>query len=268
MYTSNKAIAESFLFKFFYEVVYELLLLYHSYEIVNPQKLNKVHNRSCIYIGRHSTHNYELFGGIMTMYRYSNKLVRGIGHYLMYVMCPHFYVLGAVIGTNKNVEELLQHGEDIFINVGGAEELTFGGDMSHICHWETMSQRYRTGFARLSAKHCTPVIPVASGDIEGLVYAPFVIIARMFNIPVMYDRLMKLVYGYKKIYKILFIIKIWFSALFGLILVIPMPHHVRLHIGDPLFIRYDETVLEFAKRCEHELNKMNAKLKSKILKAD
>ncbi len=257
MYISNKQISNSFLFIFFYNYIYKIINLYHNYNIINDININKNYNKGCIYISRHSTHNYELLGGLISIYKYSKKPVRGIGHYLLYLICPYYAFLGVVVGTRKNVDELLKNNEDIYILPGGAEEMTFGDKNALKCYWHTMSQNYRTGFAKFSIKYDVPIIPIASAEVKDIVYAPVIEIARLLYIIKLYDSILLYFYNNKKVYKILFYIKIFFSVLFGSILVIPIPKKINLHIGNHLYKRQHEDIYEFTKRCEYELNMMH-----------
>jgi hypothetical protein len=56
------------------------------------------------------------------------------------------------------------------------------------------------------------------------------------------------------IYKILFYIKMIFTVICGSILVIPIPVNIELIIGNHIYKEENETLVEFTKRCEKELN--------------
>ncbi len=256
MYVTNQQIAKSIFFNFFYKYIYTFINLYHNYNVVNSENINKDYNKGCIYISRHSTHNYELLGGLFTLYKYSKKPVRGIGHYLIYILCPYYISLGVVIGTNGNVDNLLKHNEDVYILPGGAEEMTYGGKNALTCYWTTMSNRYRMGFAKLAIKHNVPIIPVASLEVKDIVWAPFIDLARLLYITEIYNWILFICFEYKKLYRILFYIKIFMSCLFGSILVIPKPKKINLRIGNHIYIQENESVFDFTKRCETELNNL------------
>ena len=123
--------------------------LYFNIKLKNPENIPK-HNKSVIYISRHSTHNYEVVPGSILLSKYHNKPIRGIGHYYVNILIPYAKYCGIVVGTKDNVNHLIDNNEIIFIFPGGQEELTIGSDNAYVVNWKSKSGNYRTGFAKIA----------------------------------------------------------------------------------------------------------------------
>ena len=117
----NNNIQNSIYYKLFLNYIYPLIILYYPINIINKNNIYKNLDKSCIYISRHTLHNYELLLGLFTINNYSPKVIRGLGHYLIYIMCPWYLLLGIIIGTKKNAEMLIKNNEYLFIIPGGGE---------------------------------------------------------------------------------------------------------------------------------------------------
>ena len=84
---------------------------------------------------------------------------------------------------------------------------------------------------------------------------PFIYIASKLQLTNLYHILMININNIF-IYKILFYIKIVFTLIFGSLLVIPIPTKIELIIGNHIYKKNNETLIQFTKRCEYELNKI------------
>ena len=84
---------------------------------------------------------------------------------------------------------------------------------------------------------------------------PFIYIANKLQLTKKYHILMMNINNIF-IYKILFYIKMVFTLIFGSILVIPIPINIELIIGNHIYKKENETLIEFTKRCEYELNRI------------
>ena len=110
----NNNIKKSFFYNLFIKYIYPIILLYYPIKIINKQNIYQNQYKSCIYISRHTLHNYELLLGLFTLNKYSPKVIRGLGHYLIYIMCPWYLLLGIVIGTKNTAKKLIKNNERIY----------------------------------------------------------------------------------------------------------------------------------------------------------
>ena len=249
----EKQIKNKYFYKFFINFIYPLLILFYPIKIINPENIYTCSNKSCIYISRHTLHNYELLLGLFILNKYSPKVIRGLGHYLIYIMCPWYLLLGIVIGTKNTANFLIKNKEYLFIIPGGGEEMTFGSENFYQTYWYSKSKKYKTGFAKLAYDNNLAIIPIHGKNVEYMVFMPFIYIANKIQLTKLYHYLMININNLF-IYKILFYIKMVFTLIFGSILVIPIPINIELYIGNHIYKKNNETLIQFTKRCELELN--------------
>lgn len=252
-----KQIQQGLFYKLFNNVLYYILTLFYPITIINKENIYNEDN-SCIYISRHTTHNYELLLGLFTINKYSRKTIRGLGHYLIYFMCPWYLLLGIVIGTRQNAEQLIKNDEYLFIIPGGGEEMTYGSENFYKTYWYSKSQKYKTGFAKLAFDNNLPIIPIHGKNIEYMIFSPIIYITNKLRLTKLFDLFHNYFYNYLTIYKLLFYIKMVFTVIFGCILIIPIPTKIYLIIGNHIYKKKNETLIEFTYRCELELNRLLA----------
>lgn len=107
---ARQEIEASWAFHFYSMYIIKIMHLFYPIVVVNQQNVYNG-DKSCIYISRHTTHNWELLLGLFAINQYSKKIIRGLGHYLVYIMCPWYMLCGVVIGTRKNAEQLIKNNE-------------------------------------------------------------------------------------------------------------------------------------------------------------
>ena len=246
-------IKRSIFYNFFIKYIYPTIILFYPINIKNKENIYQNVDKSCIYISRHTLHNYELLLGLFTLNINSPKVIRGFGHYLTYILCPWYLLLGIVVGTKKTAEFLIKNNEFLFIIPGGGEEMTFGHENFYKTYWNSKSKKYKTGFAKLAYDNNLAVIPIHGKNVEYMIFMPFIYIANKISITKLYHYLMININNLI-IYKILFYIKMVFTLIFGSILVIPISINIELIIGKHIYKADNETLIEFTKRCEKELN--------------
>lgn len=245
---------KNFIYLIFEKFIYNFLIIYYPITIINKDKIyNK--EKSCIYISRHTTHNWELLLGLFTLNKYSNKIIRGLGHYLIFILCPYYYFLGVVRGTKNNALELIKNNEYLFIIPGGGEEMTIGSENFKKTYWISKSKKYKTGFAKLAYDNNIPIIPIHSHNVEFMVFSPGIFLANKLYLTKLYSILMDNINSLY-FYKILFYIKMAFTLLFGSYLVIPIPINMTLKIGEHIYKKDNEDLISYTKRCEIELNSL------------
>jgi 1-acyl-sn-glycerol-3-phosphate acyltransferase len=259
--TSNKQIEKNIIFRFFYFINF-FIKRYYNIKLKNVENI-PTHNKSVIYISRHSTHNWDIFPGMFLFYNYYKKPIRGIGYKLINLTLPHYKHCGIVIGNRDNVNKLINNDEIIYILPGGAEESTIGHENSYKINWITKSGNYRTGFAKIAIERNIEIIPVAGENTEEMVFAPIIYLANLLYITKYYDYLLKIP---GSIGLMFFYIKLILTCVFGTLFVIPIPVPVTLHIGAPLKLNNDESLLDFTKRCEFELQKIYLNINNKSYK--
>lgn len=235
------------IFKFINNYFYIFLKWFYSIKIINKHNINTNKNKPTIYIAKHSTHNYELILGLFSLYQHSNMVIRGLGHYSMYWSCPHYAMIGAVIGSKENAELLLENNEQIMILPGGAEEMLRAVVLPNKVDFISKSGKFRTGFAQLSKKYNANIIPIAGTNIEKMVYTPLLDI---------YKRCLHIDY-YKTTSIFEFYIKIFIHVMLTMFIIIPIRCNITLQIGTPLQIKKNETINEYAHRCKNELQELH-----------
>lgn len=248
---ARQEIEASWAFHFYSMYIIKIMHLFYPIVVVNQQNVYNG-DKSCIYISRHTTHNWELLLGLFAINQYSKKIIRGLGHYLVYIMCPWYMLCGVVIGTRKNAEQLIKNNEYLFIIPGGGEEMTFGSENARKVYWYSKSRKYKTGFAKLAYDNNIPIIPVHGANTEFMVFQPIIYIANLLYITKLYDWFMCSTNN--SLYKALFFIKMACIVICGSLLVIPIPKKIHMHIGEHIYKRDNEDLLTFTKRCEYELN--------------
>ena len=252
VYLSNN-IKRSIFYNFFIKYIYPTIILFYPINIKNKENIYQNVDKSCIYISRHTLHNYELLLGLFTLNINSPKAIRGFGHYLIYLLCPWYLLLGIVVGTKKTADFLIKNNEFLFIIPGGGEEMTFGHENFYKTYWYSKSKKYKTGFAKLAYDNNLAVIPIHGKNSEYMIFAPFIYITNRLRITKLYHNLMSNINNLF-IYKILFYIKMIFTVICGSILVIPIPVNIELIIGNHIYKEETETLIDFTKKCEKELN--------------
>lgn len=230
--------------------------LHYFWRVQVKSEYATVDDGPIIYLAKHSSHNFEIL--IMAVYLYlrTGRPVRGIGHYFIRYMCPHFAWFGMEVGTRSNVDWLLSQGESVCILPGGQEEMVgLWSDRSY--SWMSMSGRPRYGFAEFAIKHNATVIPLSLVGVESMRFAPILFLlewtCRFAGLKTFQHYYAQHVIAFQKnwIYaNILVLLYVIASA----VLVVPIPRQLRLDIGTPLAPRKDETKQSFALRCYDALH--------------
>ena len=169
-------VESNFIFKFCYYFIYPVLKFYFNAKLTNTQNLPK-HKKSVIFISRHSSHNFEILLGMFLFYDFYKKPMRGIGHYLINFLSPHYESCGVVVGTRSNIHKLIDNNELVYILPGGAEEMLIGSENAYKLNWISKSGNYRTGFTQIALNRDIEIVPIAGYNIEEMSFAPFIIIA-------------------------------------------------------------------------------------------
>ena len=97
----NNNIKKSFFYNLFIKYIYPIILLYYPIKIINKQNIYQNQYKSCIYISRHTLHNYELLLGLFTLNKYEQCKKKE-------------YKTLHQIDRKQNAIFLFQHGDDCF----------------------------------------------------------------------------------------------------------------------------------------------------------
>jgi hypothetical protein len=131
--------------------------------------------RGILCVTPHSDHNMEVLLIACVLYSITGNPVRGVGHWMMRLMLPHYESFGMEVATPETVKFLLEHREMVCVMPGGAEEmlglylkdLNSGG-----YHWRSLSGRPRYGFARLVCESGSLVLPCQLLGVENMCWSP------------------------------------------------------------------------------------------------
>ena len=253
----GKDVECNYLFIFILNCIYPLLKLFYNIKIIDKENL--INDKPIMFISKHTTHNYDLIPGLFTLYKEIKKPVRGLGHFLLYFLTPHYTKLGIVVGDRYTAEKLAEKNEIISVIPGGAEEMVSSVTEPNKVNWISKSGNYRTGFARLAEKYEYDIVPIAAKNIECMVFSPVLYIIKKTNLITKFNTLMN---KSGEWYIYLFYIKTIFIALFCSIMVIPVPVPITFIIGKPIKKIKDESILEYTKRCEIALQNLIYKANS------
>ena len=256
----GKDVEYNYLFLFILNCIYPFLKIFYSIKIIDKENL--INDRPIMFISKHTTHNYDLIPGLFTLYKEIKKPVRGLGHFLVYLLCPHYIKLGIVVGDRHTAEKLTKRNENISVIPGGAEEMISSVINPNKVNWISKSGKYKTGFARLSIQYEYDIVPIAAKNIEYMVFSPILYIIKKTYLITIFNTLMNKYENSPNVYIILFYIKAIFTVLFCSILVIPIPVPITFIIGNPIKKNKDETLIEYTKRCEISLQHLIYKANS------
>ena len=78
MFYSSNDIKYGIFFNFLINYIYPIMILFYPINIKNKENIYKDVNKSCIYISRHTLHNYELLLGLFTLNQHSPKFDKEI----------------------------------------------------------------------------------------------------------------------------------------------------------------------------------------------
>jgi 1-acyl-sn-glycerol-3-phosphate acyltransferase len=260
MIQSGKNVECNYLFLFMFKYYYPLMEIFYSIKIIGKENLKL--DKQAIYIFKHTTHNYDIIPGLFTLYKELKKPVRGLGHYLIYFLCPHYTKLGIVVGDRYIAEKLLENKESISLIPGGAEEMASSLTEPNKLNWISKSGNYKTGFAKLSIKYDVDIIPMAAKNAECMVFSPVLYLINKTDLITNFNTIMNKYENSRNIYIILHYIKVFFTLIFASLLVIPIPVPLTFVIGEPIKKIKDEDILDYTKRCEFELQKLVYKANS------
>ncbi len=258
MIQSGKDVEHNILFLFVLNFIYPLMIKFYSIKIIGEENIN-INDKPVMFISKHTTHNYDLIPGLFTLYKELKKPVRGLGHFLIYLLCPHYIKLGIVIGDRYLAEKLIENNESISVIPGGAEEMISSLIEPNKLNWISKSGKYKTGFARLAIKYDIDIIPIAAKNIEYMVFSPILYLIHQTDLITRFNTIMN---NSGEYYFILFYIKVLFTIIFCSVLVIPIPVPLTFIIGSPIKKNKDETLLNYTKRCEFELQNLIYKVNS------
>lgn len=116
---------------------------------------------------------------------------------------------------------------------------------------------YRCGFARYAYNHGIPVYPMIGKNSEEMAFSPLVYLLNKLKVTKFYTMLLTLPEPFGSLF---YFMQQLFVCTACYLLMFPIPVSVTFVVGEPLIAKEGESILEFAKRCEHTLDQMNYKI--------
>lgn len=140
----------------------------HAMQVNWPQPLPWDKNRGLVIVILHTTHNADIFPGVLAVFRKTGKVPRPMVHRQLMFWWPWLKYLGCVPGDRATAVELLQKGFWIAAAPGGAEEALTGFGSSYRLAWP----EERKGFARAARQVAVPILPVFVENGEEMRFNP------------------------------------------------------------------------------------------------
>lgn len=250
---TTKQLENGLFFRFWVYVIIPFMEWFYNFTIYGEENL-PAKSQPAVFITHHTTHSQDIFIGIMALYVATGRLLHGLLHRTIIHFVPLMRLLGAVPGYPEKGLELLKKGESVGVVPGGGEELVLGHENAYQLYWKSHSGRQRCGFAKLAVDADVPVVPIAGRNTEEMLWCPAAWLWNHFQLSKWYATHLVTLPGrlgwcfYQLQISLTFIVHLFFS--------IPIPVHVGMVIGKPLRCQKDESVQEFAKRCEKELQEL------------
>ena len=264
---SGEEIQKGWLFEVWRWLLLPLAKLFWGFDVYGKDNLPTKDNPA-IFVAHHTAHSGDIHLGLLMLCELTGQVVRGLIHRVVIVLFPIYRLLGSVPGTRDTAIQLLRNGESVALIPGGAEELCLGHENAYTVVWTSSSGRKRCGFAHVAEAAGAPVIPIAGRNTEEMFFCWPAYLwnrwgwTRRYN-----DYCMRSdgLWGW-----ILVQIRIYMSFWIHLI-AIPIPVRVGFYVGNPLRRRSDETIEQFAQRCQEELQSLllqaNGRKEKRVLQA-
>lgn len=241
------------IFQILYKYYYSFLLRFYNIQIIGREHISNT-DKSIIVISEHTSHNYDIIPGLFALYSKLHKPVRGLSHYYSKYLNPVYTNIGVVTGSRNNMEHLINNNELIALKPGGYEKMAFGSENAYKTKWISKSGNYRCGFARYAYNNDLPVYPMIGKNSEEMAFSPLIYVLNKLNITKFYGTLLTLPEPFGSLFYFLQQICVCMAAY---VLMFPIPVNLTFVIGAPITKKENETILEFAKRCESVLDQMN-----------
>ena len=255
MLTANQ-IKNDPIFRFMYIYLYPLIARFYNIDIIGCEYITNT-SKPIIIISEHTSHNYDVVAGIFALYSKLNIPVRGLSHYYAKYLNPLYTSIGVVTGTRNNIEMLIENNELIALKPGGYEKMAYGSENAYKTKWISKSGNYRCGFARYAYNHGIPVYPMIGKNSEEMAFSPLVYLLNKLKVTKFYTMLLTLPEPFGSLFYFMQQLFVYTACY---LLMFPVPVSVTFVVGEPLIAKEGETILEFAKRCEHTLDQMNYKI--------
>lgn len=120
----------------------------------------------CFWVMNHSLLGIEMAPFWHAVYMKTGIFLRGLGHHIHFIG-PQGSILrrlGAVDGTRRNLDVLMEMRENVAVYPGGAEELFKRKDSDRYA----LMWKEKLGFARMAIKHRYPILPCAAVGVEDM----------------------------------------------------------------------------------------------------
>ncbi|EQC40486.1 hypothetical protein SDRG_02378 [Saprolegnia diclina VS20] len=233
---------------FVYTTLYAFLSVLFQWSIEGHEHIPKDKATRILFVGYHTTHNWDLLLTGMSLRDVLDEAPVGIMHRTLVALNPWLRLLGAIQGTRQNVLEMYNRGHRACMVIpGGAEEAVAGFEHAYTVDWKSSSGRVRTGFAELAMDAKCVVVPVVVQNAQEMYFNPLFYLVNVTGLSRAYDHLLALPYGVGWVFLQLKL-ALWMTLTFPTS--IPMPVKATLKVGKALRPRKAESPAVFARRVE------------------
>ncbi|CAF0787427.1 unnamed protein product [Adineta steineri] len=241
-------IGKSWFFRLLTLVYYYCYVYFHAFEIVGIEKIDP--NQGCLFYARHSTHNGEILGTIVTMYHMTGRVLRSLIHRYLTPFFPILRLMGAVPGEPKSATSLLKSGFWVAVVPGGADEGMIGHENAYKVCWP----KKRKGFAHIAVQAQVPMVPLFLANVDEMRWNPILWLWNLLGLGRLFSYIRELDIPVLKPFILLLSSTVWFLVTF---IQIPIPAKLTLYIGDP--VQYDmskDSIDDIVERARNDLQSL------------
>jgi len=195
---------------------------------VGIEKIDR--NQGCLFIARHSTHNGEILGTIVTIYHMTGVVLRSLIHRYLTPFFPYLRFIGALPGEPKSALSLLKSGFWVVVVPGGADEGMIGHENAYKVCWP----KKRKGFANIAVQAEVPIVPLFLANVDEMRWNPILSLWNLLGLGRLFSYILELNIPFIRPILVLLASTVWFIVTF---FQIPMPAKLTLYVGNP--VQYD-----------------------------
>lgn len=170
-FLSDSEITNSLFFKLCL-TLYRVLAVFYEYDIEfsNPSHVSPPNG--VLFVGRHSTHNIDIYLGVFRYYLITGKPLRVLLHRSLCYNWPFSQHAGCVPGNRETAVPLLKSGHAAAVAPGGGEEALAGHESARELRWRTFRGTPRRGFAEVARLSKCVICPVYTRNLEEMRWNP------------------------------------------------------------------------------------------------
>jgi hypothetical protein len=230
-FLSSEVLASTWIFKLFYFWFWTCSEWMYGMEIKGAENMDGLKN--WFSVGMHSTHNADIFVGLMANWKAKKVIGRGFMHRIIFRFNPWVANLGLLPGYRNAVADMLKNGYVCGVLPGGGEEAMYGHEHAYDLHPKWQERR---GWVKVVREAKVPIIPWCIRNVEEMRFNILFFLFNYFGLSKFYtERLMTLPGVAGWFFKQLGMY-VWFTlAWTG----IPVPVKLTMYIGKPIVPDWD-----------------------------